>query len=140
MVAYSFKEQFAEKVRDGSKCQTVRGHRTRHARPGEAIQIYTGMRTKQCEKLIADPTCEFTCKIYIDDSEIKLAEFSLDPNAKEKFAIADGFANYAEFLAFFKEVHGLPFEGVLIKWDCQTDMRRDRASGNTSTLEVISNV
>ena len=119
MVAYNFKKQFAEKVRDGSKCQTVRGQRDRHANPGEAVQLYTGMRTKQCDKLIPDSICTSVSKVVINNNLVMIDGWILWGSNLEKFAIADGFANYADFLAFFKEVHRLPFEGVLIKWESQ---------------------
>ena len=57
MVAYSFKAQFADRIRAGEKCQTIRAQRKRHARPGEPMQIFTGMRTKHCERIIPDPLC-----------------------------------------------------------------------------------
>jgi hypothetical protein len=46
MVAYSFAPQFIDTIRSGTKCQTIRpiGKR-RHARTGEPVQLYTGMRT-----------------------------------------------------------------------------------------------
>ena len=119
MVAYNFKKQFAPKVRDGSKCQTVRGQRDRHARPGEPIQLYTGQRTKHCEKLIPDPLCLSVEEIVINSDLIVISGCALPANRQEEFAIADGFDSYAEFIAFFKEIHGLPFEGVLIKWEPQ---------------------
>jgi len=120
MVAYNFKKQFAEKVRDGSKCQTVRGHRDRHARPGEPTQLYTGQRTKQCEKLITpDPLCLSVEEIVINSDLVVISGWVLGRNEQEGFAIADGFESYAEFLAFFAETHGIGFEGVLIKWEPQ---------------------
>ena len=48
MVAYSFKRRFREPILAGSKQQTIRADRKRHARRGEALQLYTGMRTTQC--------------------------------------------------------------------------------------------
>jgi len=56
MVAYSFKAQFREPILAGTKRQTIRADRKRHARLGEALQLYTGMRTRQC-KLIGRATC-----------------------------------------------------------------------------------
>ena len=126
MVAYNFKERFAEKIRDGSKCQTVRGQRDRHARPGEPLQLYTEQRTKQCEKLITpDPICLSVeeIQITINNDLVVISGWILPPNKQEGFAIADGFESYAEFLAFFAETHGFNFEGVLIKWKPQLDHR-----------------
>jgi uncharacterized protein YqfB (UPF0267 family) len=56
MVAYSFKARFVEPILAGTKTQTIRADRKRHARPGEDLQLYTAMRTKQC-KLIRVARC-----------------------------------------------------------------------------------
>lgn len=55
MAAYNFQKRFATLIESGDKNHTIRriGKR-RHASPGEAIQLYTGMRTKFCRKLL-DP-------------------------------------------------------------------------------------
>ena len=69
MVAYSFKKRFVPKIEDRSKSQTIRSERTgrtRHARPGERIQLYFGMRTKHCFKIIDDPVCKRVESITID--------------------------------------------------------------------------
>lgn len=68
MVAYSFKKRFVDPIRVGlssvslsfdcqPKRQTIRSiGKRRHARPGETLQLYTAMRTKQCRK-IGDARC-----------------------------------------------------------------------------------
>jgi hypothetical protein len=35
----------------------------------------------------------------------------------DQIARDDGFSDFAEMKAFFQETHGLPFLGVLIKWE-----------------------
>ncbi|WP_292672606.1 hypothetical protein [Mesorhizobium sp.] len=58
MVAYSFKTMFGPQVSALMKRQTVRADRKRHARPGEPVQLYQGMRTRNCVKLVdPDPIC-----------------------------------------------------------------------------------
>lgn len=63
MVAYSFQKRFLPKIvaglepgpwLPGMKRHTMRqprSGRSRHARPGETIQLYTGMRTKHCRQV-----------------------------------------------------------------------------------------
>jgi hypothetical protein len=71
MVAYSFKSFFAPQIIAGLKCQTVRADRRRHARPGEAVQLYTGMRTRACHKLVTpDPLCTQVRRIIIATSRL----------------------------------------------------------------------
>lgn len=113
MVAYSFQKEFSPLIVDGLKRQTVRGHRRRHARPGEMIQLFSGMRTRHCRKIIPDPVCtgifdlRFDLTALADASEPMTAEeveaLSLLPRlyfnggeietafGKQFFAASDGF-------------------------------------------------
>lgn len=135
MVAYSFKRQFQEPIQTGAKMQTVRGFRARHARPGEPIQLYCGMRTRACFKLIPDPICTEVREVMIKVSRckcglalisrIEIDGRSLDYKSIIEFAKADGFessyhGNTAEqrMADFWLEHHGPgTFQGVLIKWE-----------------------
>lgn len=121
MVAYSFKKRFAEPILDGTKRQTIRADRKRHARPGERLQLYTGMRTKHC-KLIARTTC-----LGIDHVMLNFADYGVvringivlfSDAAMQKFARLDGFASWADMRAFWHENHpGIDeFHGVIIRW------------------------
>lgn len=100
MVAYSFKSFFAGQIESGHKRQTVRGQRSRHARPGERLQLYVGMRTKHCRKIAADPLCTEVRSVEIVISElineiivsIAIDRVHLRRADIEAFARADGFA------------------------------------------------
>jgi hypothetical protein len=117
MVAYNFKKQFVLLVETGKKQQTIRSLRKRHIKPGEAMQLYTGMRTKACRKLVTpDPLCISVEPLLMHDAlGIKLNNHWLTKEALTRLALADSFAGRDECLRFFNAVHGLPFEGVLIK-------------------------
>ncbi len=54
MVALSFSPKFADAVASGLKKQTIR--QSARAKAGQALQLYTGQRTKNCRKL-ADAIC-----------------------------------------------------------------------------------
>lgn len=117
MVAYSFKAQFVPLVEQGLKTKTIRGHRKRHAKPGEAIQLYTGMRTSACRKLRnPDPICKAITPIQIDLKGITLDRRLLTKDEAQTLAKADGFTSLEEMLLFFQGLHGLPFTGYLIEW------------------------
>ncbi len=106
MVAYSFHQCFEGSIIAYRKLQTVRGHRRRHARPGEPMQLYTGMRTRACRKLLADdPICVSLDDIEIDvpaipenvhfvDERLRISVDGeqLSDVAVEVFAACDGFA------------------------------------------------
>lgn len=120
MVAYSFHKRFADLVAAGHKRQTIRAHRKRHARPGEPVQLYTGMRTRHCRKLISpDPICLSVASVDLD---IEGARFKIagQPwyDMTEAFALADGFQNIDAMLAFWRQNHGAEmFHGVMIQWE-----------------------
>lgn len=132
MVAYSFHKMFAQPILDGSKPHTLRGPRRRHARPGEEIQLYTGMRTRHC-RLIARVSCDRFCGIYLKFSEYQAfyvfdvveqepgswrRRGELEPiSDPESFARSDGFANLEAMARFWWDVHGLrSWEGFLVGW------------------------
>ncbi|SDA13108.1 hypothetical protein SAMN02799622_00911 [Methylobacterium sp. UNC378MF] len=130
MVAYSFKKWFGPPILAGTKAQTIRAERKRHARPGELVQLYTGMRTRQCRRLgetpclsvnpirIELPRARRVPEVLIFDAEGALAEHWLTARALQNFARADGFADFDELHAFWRAEHpGVDtFHGVLIRW------------------------
>lgn len=118
MVAYSFKKRFAEPILEGRKSRTIRAVGKRvHAKPGDVLQLYIGMRTKHC-RLIAAPTCTYAGPIVIDWTETIIMAHGGRILDLEGFAQADGFANLADMRAFWKREHaGVErFEGVMIRW------------------------
>ncbi|MGS4945196.1 ASCH domain-containing protein [Meridianimarinicoccus sp. RP-17] len=124
MVAYSFKQRFCDDIAAGRKRQTIRGHRKRHARVGEPVQLYFGMRTRACRKLIGpDPICTAVVPIKIGvpqhGGEPALVSLEGAPfrHVDDAFAIADGFWGWADFTLFWRDTHGAGnFSGMLIEW------------------------
>ncbi|MEO8684921.1 MAG: ASCH domain-containing protein [Devosia sp.] len=127
MVAYNFKSAFHGAIIFGAKRQTVRhAGKKRHARPGERVQIYKGLRTKDAAKLIPDPVCKRIDAIMIvvgrehpnDIGAIEINGIPLDAAEAEDFARRDGFGNLAQFGRFWRVTHGAGrFEGVVIVWE-----------------------
>lgn len=116
MVAYNFQARFADLVASGRKSQTVRAPRKdgRHAKVGDALQLYTGMRTRQCRKL-RDAVCHDVCDIMLEANRI-LTFKPQELHDLDQFARYDGFADWREMREWFSSTHGLPFQGVLIRW------------------------
>ncbi|WP_300439376.1 hypothetical protein [uncultured Mameliella sp.] len=128
MVAYSFQKRFCDDVAEWRKRQTIRAKRKRHARPGEWLQLYFGMRTKHCRKLVNDPICtgvtpimiwvpldDVPCRYAVPDQSLPLKwRWQVVDDA---FAHSDGFEDERDFRTFWKDAHGEGvFEGVLITW------------------------
>lgn len=133
MPLLNFKKQFADKVLKGEKCQTIRAYRKdgRDPKQGDTLYLYTGCRTKNCEKL-KEVECKSVQKInfinFMNDKGVCIIVVDRLPvtNVKDRkvleideideMAKKDGFKNAIEFVKFFNDNHGLPFEGLLIKW------------------------
>lgn len=125
MVAYSFKRQFEIPIATGRKRQTIRADRKRHARPGEELQLYSGMRTKSC-RLLGRATCLSVEPVLLHLGRPAGGHRVLMPSLKHRaagpwldaFAQADGFDDWAGLEAFWAAQHpGIEhFEGVLIRW------------------------
>ena len=118
MPAYNFQAQFAAAVEAGRKLQTVRARRKDGRVPcvGQPAYLYAGMRTKACRRLgvgivtTVEPV-RITC--HGDTPEVVLGYCPVDA---EEFAADDGFPCARDMTDWFARVHGLPFEGLLIRW------------------------
>ena len=133
MVAYNFQKKFVLAIQAGKKHQTIRSYRknNRHARVGESLQLYAGLRTKNCRKLFGkDPRCTSVddVEIHITDGgkieQIVLSGRNLTSIEIEDFAKADGFIPADGLTArdamgeFFLDYHGTGlFKGCVIKWE-----------------------
>lgn len=133
MVAYSFQARFAEPILAGTKGGTIRAARKPrtqpyarprpggHAVPGEDLQLYTGMRTKQC-RLIARKQCLEVEPIRMDLSyperiELLTSKIVLRALEARDFAIFDGFESLGAMAEFWREAHGdLYFDGWHVRW------------------------
>ncbi len=109
-------------ILSGHKRQTIRAiGKKRHAKPGDILYLYTGMRTKNCQK-IKTTTCISSEPCYIDITDTpygniyELFVSGEQVKGKEAFVKADGFKTADEFFTFFNTMYQLPFNGVLIKW------------------------
>lgn len=129
MVAYNFQARFAAAVENGTKRQTIRAPRKgrraahhgidtwlgAHAAPGETLQLYTGMRTRAC-RLLRTATCHDVSDVLIDENGRFWSFRPQELHDIDYVAKADGFTSAHEMLTWFREAHGLPFRGVMIRW------------------------
>ncbi len=129
MVAYSFQTRFAPLIRAGLKLQTIRADRERHARPGERLQLFTGMRTAQCLKIVPDPVCTMVLPITISFATARIARIDVGQvpvRDLDMFAALDGFTDQDDMTHFWLERHGArDFSGVVIEWAMPRE-RRER--------------
>ena len=127
-MAYGFQARFIVPILGGRKAQTIRRPRKRHARPGEAMQLYTALRTRHC-RLIARAVCWEVRGITVDLTPEAITAITVDGDRPvtgaglEVFAAADGFDGIADMTAFWLKHHHRAilwpdgvWQGVLIRW------------------------
>lgn len=114
MFVLNFKKQFVPAIESGAKKQTIRAIRKDGRQPkiGDMLRLYTGMRTKYC-RWIADAICTDVDPVKIDNAGVYLNGLPPHPS---QFAHADGFESFDDMRAWFGKTPGLPFEGILIRW------------------------
>lgn len=127
--AYNFTKRFAQLVESGEKSQTIRAFgKRRHAEPGDRLQLYTGMRTKACRKLIEpDPICSACLAVEIRrfrSGKRKIKITGAGALALGDVALADGFGCMDELIDWVENAYGLPFYGVLIRWDASETQKK----------------
>jgi hypothetical protein len=115
MPAYNFKEQFVVPIRSGRKRHTIRAKRRRATKAGERLQLYVGMRTKRCMKIIPDPVCSKVQDITINtNGYIHVDGIELDGDECVELAEHDGFPTFRSMMEFWEG--RLPFRGDIIHW------------------------
>lgn len=127
MVAYSFQPRFIEPIRQGLKTQTIRATGLRrHARPGELLQLYSGMRTAHSTRILPDTPClevmqvEITFALGARPLIDRIRTDGVRIRDLDAFAIRDGFTDREDMSAFWRDHHphatAAGFDGVLIEW------------------------
>jgi hypothetical protein len=131
MALLGYKKQFTPSVKDGSKRSTIRATRKHPVKVGEKLYHYTGLRTKQCEKLLESVCTETYPVRIIHETGIGATPFEraahrfrffinnieLSKPEIEELARTDGCGmGWLQFITLFEEMHSFPFEGQIIYW------------------------
>lgn len=127
MVAYSFQRRFSPSIEAGTKDHTIRADRRRHAKAGEELQLYEGMRTKAC-RLLGRPPCLLVGPIRLDFDRgvVECGPWTYTTAAElDHLGRRDGFSDWAEMRAFWAEFHpgATTFSGVIVFWDREYFLR-----------------
>ncbi|SLN36760.1 hypothetical protein AQS8620_01317 [Aquimixticola soesokkakensis] len=129
MVAYNFLPEFSAAIQAGEKWSTIRPNGKRaHARAGQELQLYTGMRSPRCALLLRVP-CAAAMPIEIHrDAAYVNGERRDNPAYFETLAAMEGFANFGNMQAWFDRRYGLPvLDFTQIKWAWATRIEGDAA-------------
>lgn len=123
-----FKPQFAAMVRSGEKCQTMRPVPKRMPKAGDIISLreWTGKPYRSKQRILRESIVSEIEEIWISDGGILLAGETLTVPQEWSFARADGFNTPKDMLEWFNVTHGLPFKGIVIKWQNDPNQRPGR--------------
>jgi len=115
MVAFNFSQEFVGSIETGIKTQTLRAKK--RAKPGDILQLYTGMRTKACRLIVPPVVCLVADYCHIAPDEITFGNKDLHPKSIDEFAAMDGFTSYEALLRWFENKYGQNhFIGFVHRW------------------------
>lgn len=110
-----FKPQFAPLVEAGTKTQTVRPWPSRMPKAGDRISLrtWTGLPYRSKQRVLREAVIVGCDRVDITETGVAVNSYA---EPCDDFARADGFHDFLEMAEWFKNTHGLPFEGILIRW------------------------
>jgi hypothetical protein len=115
-----FKPQFAALVESGTKRQTVRPKPKRIPKPGQPISLrtWTGLPYRSKQRVLREATVTRVDPVTMALGPAHQLLLSVGGGTVDEaaFARADGFQSIEEMRDWFKNTHGLPFEGIVIHW------------------------
>lgn len=129
MVMFNFKSRFVMPIELGTKTQTIRSPRRRDARPGDALQLYTGPRFQP--RKIGEARCTAagaitlnlnTGQVFITwgaGSALRGVSIFRHGSDLDAFAVRDGFEDWDDLRQFWRETHDAErqFQGRIAVWD-----------------------
>lgn len=135
-----FYKRFHEAILDGRKFFTIRTPRRRPIRRGDRLLLraWEGRPYDSPQRVLLDSVCAMSDEVTIDVIDDRLAaDFKeagpVPPEEMDDFARADGFADAAEMLDYYRATPGrsVPFKGEFIRWYGRPTEERYRPSNGT---------
>ncbi len=125
MVAYNLQALRARDVINGVVCAVLKppaGKRP-HVAVGGKVHLFCGaqpplyFKAPDCHRLMVAP-CTRSDPIRIEArGAIVGGRLQTNPDWTQVLARADGYADFGELQAAYDRLHGLPWEGQLIRWN-----------------------
>lgn len=119
MTTINFSARFVDLIESRRKRQSIRADKHNRYKVGHPIQLYTGLRTKGARKLSdVDPIITENIYVAVRPDYLTLGGPGYPKIDRDEFARMDGFADYAEMVAWFQETYKAhTFVGRLIRWE-----------------------
>lgn len=120
-------KDYAVRLKVKPKRTTIRNMRKRPFKKGDRLILFSGLRTKKCEKL-GEVRCKKVEEIEIDrigtsPYMVKVNGNRINETAIHLIAKQDGFADGAAMIQWFAKNHGFPFHGQRIFMDNTYDRK-----------------
>jgi uncharacterized protein YqfB (UPF0267 family) len=116
-----FQSRFAPMVQSGKKTQTIR--KKARCQPGDQLSLrqWSGRPYRSKQEELKAVVCTSVSTVSIghgsEGTGMSINGEELNFHGRHLLAQLDGFMNAIEMRDWFREVHGLPFEGEIIQWD-----------------------
>ena len=120
MKVIMFKPIFCKAVKSGKKRMTIRPVRNYPIYEGEEISLrrWKELPYRSDQITLLETKCKETRSIIIAEDHINYGGtiFKKNDGQIDQFARQDGFKDFSDMIKWFKNMHGLPFYGVCIRW------------------------
>lgn len=122
MKVYLFQYRFAPLVESGTKRTTIRPRRKHPTKVGDVLSLraWTGKPYRSKQRILrSGERCKEVhwFRIYGDSViAMELDGRMLEIWETDALAKADGFSCAQDMMTWFRNEHGVPFQGELIKW------------------------
>lgn len=114
-VVKMFKPEFAELVRNGKKLQTIRPTPKRMPKVGDMVSLrcWKDKPYRSKHQWLGLGEIIEVSRVDITASGVILNGFVA---SGDEIARDDGFSDFSEMLKWFEREHGLPFQGIMLRW------------------------
>ena len=120
-VVVMFQERFSGLVEAELKLQTVRPRRRDepvHVGDRLSLRAWSGKPYRSKQRIIRETVCSAVTPIWLNvHGALWLNDGPESQDSAQAFARADGFSSFPEMFWWFANTHGLPFSGVVIRWE-----------------------
>ena len=118
MNVFTFQHRFERPILDGIKDSTIRAPRKDgrpRARTGEMIslRVWSGAAYRSPQREFAQRVVKFTFPVRVSNEGFTRLDNG-EPLVRTKMARSLGFASWVEARDWYRNAHGLPFDGVLV--------------------------
>ena len=122
-------KDYAVRLKVKPKRTTIRNMRKRPFKKGDRLILFSGLRTKKCEKLgevrckkVEDIHLQYVCEV-LDMFEVVVNGKTIDDDAINLMARQDGFTDGFSMMKWFAKNHGFPFHAQRIFMDNTYDRK-----------------